>query len=91
MRSISPEISSVTGLRSGIAAFMLGGSFSHGRSALGDAIRRVILRGFGCPEEVQVGWGVSEVQAAFVTSLAGTLLSGSALVTSIGRNDGAKR
>ena len=32
-RSISPEISSVAGLRSGIAAF-IGDSFSHGRSAL---------------------------------------------------------
>jgi hypothetical protein len=31
-RSISPEISSVAGLRSGIAAF-IGASFSHGRSA----------------------------------------------------------
>ena len=30
-RSISPEISSVAGLRSGIAPFMLGDSFSHGK------------------------------------------------------------
>ena len=35
-RSISPEISSITGLRSGIAAF-IGASFSHG----GNGIRRV--------------------------------------------------
>jgi hypothetical protein len=32
-RSMTPEISSVTGLRSGIAAFMRGDSFSHGWSA----------------------------------------------------------
>ena len=37
-RSITPEISSVAGLRSGIAAF-IGDSFSHGRSALGDAFQ----------------------------------------------------
>ena len=34
-RSISPEISSVAGLRSGIAAF-IEDSFSHGRSVLRD-------------------------------------------------------
>jgi len=33
-----PEISSVAGLRSGIAAFMLGNSFFRGRSALGDPL-----------------------------------------------------
>ena len=32
-RSIEPEISSVEGLRSGMAAFMFGDLFSHGRSA----------------------------------------------------------
>jgi hypothetical protein len=69
-RSIRPEISSVAGLRSGIAAFMCGDSFSHGRSALGDPFGKAILLGFGCPEGVRVGWGVSEVQAAFVTTLA---------------------
>jgi hypothetical protein len=37
-RSISPEISSVAGLRSGIAAF-IGDSFSHGRSALRDSLQ----------------------------------------------------
>src|ERR1039457_1499166 len=47
-RSISPEISSVAGLRSGIAALMLGDSFSHGRSALGYPINRAILRRFRC-------------------------------------------
>jgi hypothetical protein len=47
---MTPEISSLTGLRSGIAAFMVGDSFSHGRSALGDAISRAILLGFACPE-----------------------------------------
>ena len=36
-RSITPEISSVAGLRSGTAAF-IGDSFSHGRSALGDPL-----------------------------------------------------
>src|SRR5438552_1753357 len=36
-RSIRPEISSVAGLRSGIAAFMRGNSFSHGRSALSES------------------------------------------------------
>src|ERR1039458_7299441 len=46
-RSISPEISSVAGLRSGIAAF-IGDSFSHGRSALGDPFGKAILVGFGC-------------------------------------------
>ena len=35
--------------------------------------RKPILRGFGCPKGVQVGSGFSEVQAAFVTSLAGNL------------------
>jgi hypothetical protein len=34
-------------------------------------LRKPILWRFGCPEGVQVGWGVSQVQAAFVTSLAG--------------------
>src|ERR1017187_8476243 len=47
-RSISPEISSVAGLRSGIAALMLGDSFSHRRSALGYPINRAILRRFRC-------------------------------------------
>src|SRR6202158_1040988 len=37
-RSITPEISSVAGLRSGIAAF-IGDSFSHGRSALRDSLQ----------------------------------------------------
>ena len=36
---MTPEISSVAGLRSGIAAFMRGDSFSHGRSALRDPSR----------------------------------------------------
>jgi hypothetical protein len=67
--SMTPEISSVAGLRSGIAAF-IGDSFSHGRSALGDAMSRAILLGFACPEEVRVGWSVSEVLAAFVTTIA---------------------
>ena len=48
-RSITPEISSVAGLRSGIAAF-IGDSFSHGRSALGDPFGKAIRLGFGCPE-----------------------------------------
>jgi hypothetical protein len=47
-RSITPEISSVAGLRSGIAAVMLGDSFSHGRSALGDPFGNAILLGIGC-------------------------------------------
>jgi len=66
--SINPEISSVTGLRSGIAAFICGDSFSHGRSALGDPFGKAILLGFSCPEGVRVGWGVSEVLEAFVTT-----------------------
>src|SRR5579864_342921 len=41
-RSISPEISSVACRRSGIAAFMCGDSFSHGRSHLGDPISRAV-------------------------------------------------
>lgn len=32
--------------------------------------RKPLLLGFGCPESDQVGWGVSQVQAAFVTTLA---------------------
>jgi hypothetical protein len=36
---------------------------------LGDPISRLILLGFGCPEGVQVGSGVSEALGAFVTSL----------------------
>src|ERR1035441_5859766 len=35
-----------------------------------DAIRKPILLEFACPDGTQVGSGVSEVQAAFVTSLA---------------------
>src|ERR1017187_7770888 len=38
-RSIRPEISSVAGLRSGIAAFICGDSLSHG----GNGIRRVVI------------------------------------------------
>jgi hypothetical protein len=34
-----------------------------------DTFRKLLLLGFGCPERVQVGWGVSEVQAAFVTTI----------------------
>jgi hypothetical protein len=69
-RSIMPETCSVAGLRSGIAAFICGDSFSHGRSALGDPFGKAILRRFGCRGWGEVGWGVSEVRAAFVTSLA---------------------
>ena len=43
-RSISPEISSVAGLRSGMAAF-IGDSFSHGRSAV--RITEIVLAGRG--------------------------------------------
>jgi hypothetical protein len=32
--------------------------------------RTPLLLGFGCPDGVWVGWGVSEVRAAFVTTLA---------------------
>jgi hypothetical protein len=32
-------------------------------------LEELILRRFGCPDEVQVGWDVSEVQTAFVTTL----------------------
>jgi hypothetical protein len=41
-------------------------------SALGDAIRNPLLLGFGCPDGFWVGWGVSEVQAAFVTTVLAT-------------------
>src|SRR5271169_1608342 len=68
---MTPEISSVAGLRSGIAAF-IGDSFSHGRSALGDPFGKAILLGFGCPDGVRVGSGVSEVQEAFVATIATT-------------------
>jgi len=33
-------------------------------------VRKPLLLGFGCPDGVQVGWGVSEVLAAFCTTLA---------------------
>jgi hypothetical protein len=36
-------------------------------------LSKPILRRFGCREGVWVGWGVSEVLAAFVTSLASVL------------------
>ena len=45
---------------------MVGDSFSHGRSALGQSDSA----GIWLPGGVWVGWGVSEVQAIFVTSLA---------------------
>jgi hypothetical protein len=41
--------------------------------------RKPLLQGFGCPGGVWVGSGVSQVQAAFVTSLAtvyGTMMTG---------------
>jgi hypothetical protein len=72
-RSMTPEISSVEGLRSGIAAFISLGAFSHGRSALRDlsesrlccdSAARTGLRSAGVfPRRVQ----------AFVTNLAGAL------------------
>jgi len=34
------------------------------------ALWKAALGRFGCPDGIQVGWRVSEVQAAFVTSLA---------------------
>jgi len=49
-RSITPEISSVAGLRSGIAAFMCGDSFSHG--GLPCVTSQEAHLGFGCPEAV---------------------------------------
>jgi hypothetical protein len=36
------------------------------------SLKKPILRRFGCPDGIQVGWGVSEVQAAFVTTAATT-------------------
>jgi hypothetical protein len=56
---MTPEISSVTGLRSGIAAFMRGDTFSHGWSALRDPagvrFRRDAAagRGSGRPERLR--------------------------------------
>jgi hypothetical protein len=44
-------------------------SLSHGLRWLATH-REAVLLAFGCPEEVQVGWCVSEVQAAFVANLA---------------------
>jgi hypothetical protein len=38
-------------------------------------------RGFACPDGVRVGWGVSEVLAAFCTTVAG-MVGASALSTS---------
>src|SRR5450759_4043504 len=53
-RSMTPEISSVAGLRSGIAA-VIGDSFSHGRSALGgDAFQEAHSAGAWLPGGVQV-------------------------------------
>ena len=45
----------VTSLRSGIAAFMCGDSFSHGWSALGDPFGKAILLGFACPVGIRSG------------------------------------
>ena len=47
-RSISLDISSVAGLRSGSAAFMGRSPFCHGKRLAGVPIRKLILRGFGC-------------------------------------------
>ena len=43
---------------------------------IGVTYMEAVLRRFGCPDGVRVGWGVSEVQAAFVTTLAVALLGG---------------
>ena len=67
--ALDDAISSVTGLRSGIAAF-IGDSSSHGRSALRDPSGGRFCRD-SADGRAQVGSGVSEVQAAFLASIAG--------------------
>ena len=47
-RSISPDISSVAGLRSESAAFTGRRPFCHGKRLASVPIRKLILRGFGC-------------------------------------------
>src|ERR1017187_6374147 len=64
-RSITPEMSSVAGLRSGIAAF-IGDSFSHGRSALGDPFGKAILLGFGCWKGFRSGRAFHRCRQPFV-------------------------
>jgi hypothetical protein len=59
-RSITPEISSVAGLCSGIAAF-IGDSFSHGRSACVTS-QESDSGAIWLPGAVQVGWGGSQVK-----------------------------
>ena len=53
--------------------------FAMDGSGFGDLSGKPILLGFACPDWVQVGSGVSEVLAAFVTTLA----SGSGLVPDV--------
>jgi hypothetical protein len=64
---MTPEISSVAGLRSGIAAFMWD-SFSHGQAMASVTHQEAVSTRIWLPDEVRVGWGVSEVRAAFVAS-----------------------
>jgi hypothetical protein len=45
-------------------------SANGGRSSLGDPISRLIMLESGCPESDQVGWDVSQVRAAFCTTIA---------------------
>jgi hypothetical protein len=66
-RSITPEISSVCVLGSRRSS-VLGTHSRMGGFGFGRSISRAILGGFGCPEGFGVGWGVSEVLVAFVTT-----------------------
>ena len=68
-RSISPDISSVAGLRSESAAFMGRRPFCHGQRLASVPIRKLILRGFGCGGELCVGSGVSQVNEGFGAKL----------------------
>jgi hypothetical protein len=47
---MTPEICSVAGQRSGIAAFIRGDQLSHVRLGVGWSVRKPICRGFGCWE-----------------------------------------
>jgi len=84
-RSISPEISSVAGLRSGIAAF-IEDSFSHGRSVLGDAISRAILLGFA-PGGGLGRLGVSQVNNSLGDHVESAMASGSVVSRTASRRD----
>ena len=70
---MTPEICSVAGRRSGIAAVMIGDSILPRATRFGVICREARFCWNWLPEVAQDGLGVSEVLAAFVASLATTL------------------